>query len=153
MFGIRTVGGVGIVGLDMPIAAGRTATSPTGQWKMVDGLNRELYRFRPAENTRERANYLARMWAETHNFDGNYQVDPVEENDVVPQPDVVPLQQQPATPGTFTGSWRVVVASTGEEVYRFGGVGNNQADANRVAAQWARQSRLDDPIEVYPIVS
>jgi len=153
MFGIRTTGGVGIVDIDMPIAQGRAATSPTGQWKMIDGLNRELYRFRPAENTRTRANYLARVWAETHNFDGNYQVDPVEENDVVPQPDVVPLQQQPATPGTFTGSWRVVVASTGEEVYRFGGVGNNQADANRVAAQWARQSRLDDPIEVYPIVS
>jgi hypothetical protein len=109
--------------------------------------------FRPAENTRAKANELARIWARENNFDGNYQVDPVEENDVVPQPDVVPLQQQPATPGTFTGSWRVVVASTGEEVYRFGGVGNNQADANRVAAQWARQSRLDDPIEVYPIVS
>jgi len=153
MFGIRTTGGVEIVGLDIPMAAGRAQTSPTGKWKITDGLGRYLYVFRPAENTRAKANELARIWAETHNFDGNYQVDPVEENDVVPQPDVVPLQQQPATPGTFTGSWRVVVASTGEEVYRFGGVGNNQADANRVAAQWARQSRLDDPIEVYPIVS
>jgi hypothetical protein len=157
MFGIRTTGGVGIVDIDMPIAQGRAATSPTGQWKMVDGLNRELYRFRPAENTRTRANYLARVWAETHNFDGNYQVDPVEENDVVPQPDVVPLRQQPAAPGTFTGAWRVVDSDTGQELYRFSGVGNSQADANRVAADWLRQNGPEDAnmteIEVLPIVS
>jgi hypothetical protein len=135
MFGIRTTNGVEIVDIDIPMAPGRAATSPTGQWKMVDGLNRELYRFRPAENTRTRANYLARVWADTHNFDGNYQVEPVEENDVVPQPDVVPLYQQQ---GGFTGSWKVLV--NGREVYRFSGVGNVQADANRVAADWLSQN-------------
>jgi hypothetical protein len=156
MFGIRTTGGVEIVGLDIPMAPGRAATSPTGKWKITDGLGRYLYVFRPAENTRAKANELAALWARENNFDGNYQVDPTE--DTAPAPTPVPgstadLAQQRATPGTFTGSWRVIVASTGEEVYRFGGVGNNQADANRVAAQWARRSRLDDPIEVYPIVS
>jgi hypothetical protein len=121
---------------------------------------------------------LARVWADTHNFDGNYQVEPVEENDVVPQPDVMPLYQpaltpdqqqgglidvvpgsttdlarQRATPGTFTGAWKVVVSSTGEEVHRFSGIGNSQADANRVATQWAQRARFDDPIEVFPIMS
>jgi len=46
------------------------------------------------------------------------------------------LQQQRAQ-GAFTGSWKVMV--DGEEVYRFGGVGNNQGDANRVAREWLTQ--------------
>jgi hypothetical protein len=51
----------------------------------------------------------------------------------------------------FTGTWRVLNANTGEEVYRFGGSTNtNQGDANRVAAQWVRQSGYDDPVEVVP---
>ena len=59
--------------------------------------------------------------------------------------------QQPST-GQFTGQWRVVSGTSGEELHRFGGVGNNQADANRVATQWAQRARLDDPIEVYPVM-
>jgi hypothetical protein len=165
MFGIRTVGGVGIVDIDMPIAPGRAATSPTGQWKIIDGLGREVYRFRPAVNTRAKANELAAVWAREYNWDGNYQVEPAEDTVQTGTQDqqqsglidvagsTADLAQQRATPGTFTGAWRVVVASTGEEVYRFSGVGNNQADANSVAAQWQRRSRLDDPIEVYPIMS
>ena len=63
--------------------------------------------------------------------------------------------QQPAQPGTgqFTGQWRVVSGTSGEELHRFGGVGNDQAAANRVAAQWAQRARLDDPIEVYPVMA
>jgi hypothetical protein len=60
--------------------------------------------------------------------------------------------QQPST-GQFTGQWRVVSGTSGEELYRFGGVGNDQAAANRVAAQWAQRARLDDPIEVYPVMT
>ena len=54
--------------------------------------------------------------------------------------------------GNFTGQWRVVSGTSGEELHRFGGVGNDQAAANRVAAQWAQRARLDDPIEVYPVM-
>jgi hypothetical protein len=224
-YGVRTANGVEVVDIDMPIAQGRAQTSPTGQWKIIDGLGRELFRFRPAfSNNRAVANELAALWARENNFDGNYQVEPAEEEatdasldrpfvwkvvgssqspyqtqgveviassereamqkarqqwnlnlggrteeeffstnewsatPVRPAEEAQPgsttdLAQQRATPGTFTGAWRVVVASTGEEVYRFSGIGNNQADANSVAAQWARRSRLDDPIEVYPIMS
>ena len=41
---------------------------------------------------------------------------------------------QPTGTGGFTGTWRVLI--DGEEVHRFGGVGNVQADANRIAQQW-----------------
>ena len=69
------------------------------------------------------------------------------------------LQQQRATPGSFTGSWQVMVG--GEEVYRFSGVGNNQGDANRVASQWVQTQQdqgllnLGDntSIEVLPVMS
>lgn len=63
------------------------------------------------------------------------------------------LQRQRATPGTFTGSWKVM--ANGEEVYRFSGVGNAQSDANRVAVQWLRDNGYSngDDVEVLPIMS
>jgi hypothetical protein len=39
--------------------------------------------------------------------------------------------------GEFTGQWRVTI--DGEEVHRFGGMGNNQGDANRIARDWILQ--------------
>jgi len=38
------------------------------------------------------------------------------------------------TSSGFTGNWRIMI--DGEEVHRFGGVGNVQADANRYATRW-----------------
>jgi hypothetical protein len=35
---------------------------------------------------------------------------------------------------SFSGQWKVMI--DGEEVWRFRGVGNNQADANRIAQTW-----------------
>ena len=146
--------------------SGRANESPTGQWKMVDGLNRELYRFRPAENTRAKANELAALWARENNFDGNYQVEPAEDTvqsgtqdqqqggliDVAGSTN--DLARQRATPGTFTGAWKIVDAS-GNELYRFSGIGNNQSDANRVAVQWMRSNGYDHGTEmsVVPIMS
>jgi hypothetical protein len=153
-YGVRTNNGVEVVDIDIPMAQGRAATSSTGQWKVVDGLNRELYRFRSAENTRAKANELAALWARENNFDGNYQVEPAEEAQSGSTAD---LQQQRTAPGTFTGAWRVVDSDTGQELYRFSGVGNSQADANRVAADWLRRNGPEDAnmteIEVLPIVS
>lgn len=61
-------------------------------------------------------------------------------------------QQQRAQPGEFTGAWAVINSITGEELHRFSGVGDVQADANRVASQWLRTAGLTEPVEVVPIV-
>jgi hypothetical protein len=166
VFGIRTNSGVEIVDIDIPMAQGRAATSPTGQWKMVDGLNRELYRFRPAENTRAKANELASLWARENNFDGNYQVEPAEDTAPAPTPDqqqgglidiagsTNDLARQRATPGTFTGAWKII-DNDGNEMHRFSGIGNDQRDANRVAIQWVQNNgyAYGTEIEVVPIMS
>lgn len=59
---------------------------------------------------------------------------------------------------SFSGQWRVMI--DGEEVYRFGGIGNNQGDANRVGRDWVlnqiRNRRLNPAdgadIEILPIM-
>ncbi len=161
MFGIRTTGGLGVVGLDMPIAQGRAQTSETGQWKIVDGLNREVFRFSSADNTRAKANELAALWARENNFDGNYQVEPVGHNDTAPQQQTTPIRgstqdlQQQRSQGGFSGAWKVMIG--GHEMYRFSGIGNSQSDANRVAAQWARDNGYGrhaemGEIEVVPVM-
>lgn len=202
---------------------------------MVDGLNREVYRFRPAENTRAKANELASLWARENNFDGNYQVEPAEDtaptdtnpltptgsgpwevanrrnNQVYYNPpssnpieaesqsrtwlrqndhnesdfevrtregisgtdatqggiiDIEPDISQYNAPQTltrpgqdqqvFTGQWKVTL--DGEEIHRFGGIGNNQMDANRVGREWARNQIRQGllypagDIEVFPVM-
>jgi pyrimidine deaminase RibD-like protein len=54
----------------------------------------------------------------------------------------------------FTGEWKVVDVQ-GREVYRFGGVGNNQGDANLVAIRWLRDNpRYMVPgVEVLPVMA
>ena len=47
------------------------------------------------------------------------------------------IQRQRVNAGDFTGQWKVMI--DGEEVYRFGGAGNNQGDANRIAREWITQ--------------
>ena len=169
------------VGAPQPAGSvGRDATSPTGQWKIIDGLNRELFRFVAGDNTRTKANELAALWARENNFDGNYQVEPVRYSDSAPnaaplrpvpgvidiEPDIeqnftpVPgstqdIQQQRAA-GGFTGAWKVMNVDTGEELYRFSGVGNVQSDANAVALQWIRRNAPNTDlvqIEVVPVMS
>ena len=64
------------------------------------------------------------------------------------------LAQQRTIPGTFSGAWKIMV--NGEEVHRFSGIGNNQSDANRVAAQWLRnngQGVSGEGFEVVPIMT
>lgn len=64
----------------------------------------------------------------------------------------IPQTTAQPTGNTFTGRWRVVSSNTGETVYEFGGAGNRQADANRIAAEWAHRTGFDDPVEVYPVM-
>jgi 8-oxo-dGTP pyrophosphatase MutT (NUDIX family) len=63
-----------------------------------------------------------------------------------------PAPQQPGM-GQWNGQWKVLVG--GQEVYRFGGIGNSQADANRIAAAWLRQNGQGvsgEGFEVYPVM-
>jgi hypothetical protein len=60
-------------------------------------------------------------------------------------------QNFPAARNEFTGEWKVV-DGLNREVYRFGGVGNSQADANRVAREWAQRTGFDGNLEVYPVM-
>jgi hypothetical protein len=64
------------------------------------------------------------------------------------------IQQRRAAGGEFTGSWQIV-DSRGNELYRFSGIGNSQADANRVAAGWLARAGYQDGLEVavVPIMS
>jgi 8-oxo-dGTP pyrophosphatase MutT (NUDIX family) len=60
---------------------------------------------------------------------------------------------QPAGMGQWNGQWKVLV--NGQEVYRFGNIGNSQADANRIAAAWLRQNGQGvsgEGFEVYPVM-
>jgi hypothetical protein len=64
-----------------------------------------------------------------------------------------PAPQQPGM-AQWNGQWKVLVG--GQEVYRFGGIGNSQADANRIAAQWLRtngQGVSGEGFEVYPVMA
>jgi hypothetical protein len=136
-------------------STGRAATSVNGQWKIIDGLGRQLSVFRPYANTRASANELAAIWATENEFDGNYQVEPADEQPATPAPgSTTDLAQQRATPGTFTGAWQIVDAD-GNEMHRFSGIGNNQRDANRVATQWVQNNgyAYGTDIEVVPIMS
>lgn len=54
--------------------------------------------------------------------------------------------------GGFTGQWRILDAN-GDEVHRFGGVGNSQADANRIALRWIQQQgRTNQEHDVVPVM-
>jgi hypothetical protein len=88
---------------------------------------------------------------------GVIDIEPDIEQNFTPVPgSTTNLQQQRATPGTFTGAWKVMNVDTGQELYRFSGIGNSQSDANGVALQWIRQHAPNTDlvqIEVVPIMS
>lgn len=61
------------------------------------------------------------------------------------------------TPGqgqqVFTGEWKIVDPE-GREIHRFGGIGNAQADANRVAMAWLTRNprQMVSGVEVLPVM-
>ena len=57
----------------------------------------------------------------------------------------------PESSQRFSGQWRVTNGA-GRELYRFGGVGNNQADANRRASAWARENNYSGSLDVLPVM-
>jgi hypothetical protein len=69
----------------------------------------------------------------------------------IPEVPIDVAQNFPQLAGEFSGEWKVV-DGLNREVYRFGGVGNSQSDANRVAREWAQQTGFDGNLEVYPVM-
>ena len=55
--------------------------------------------------------------------------------------------QTPAAGTTWTGQW-LVKDNRGNVLHSFGGIGNSQADANRVAAGWLARAGYQDGLEV-----
>jgi hypothetical protein len=58
-------------------AARQTGGEFSGEWKVVDGLGREVHRFSGIGNAQSDANRVAREWAQRTGFDGNLEVYPV----------------------------------------------------------------------------
>jgi hypothetical protein len=103
-------------------------------------------------------------WVNTKNDIEAVVVKPFEEPPVKatagePQPAGSVGNVPPATQarGDFTGEWKVI-DNNGRELYRFGGVGNSQADANRIAQQWVNTQRAQGnvidarEIDVLPVM-
>ena len=68
------------------------------------------------------------------------------------QPAQQPQAQQPAqSGGGFTGTW-IIKSPDGQELHRFSGIGNSQADANNFAIRWLRSNpqHLRAGVEVVP---
>jgi hypothetical protein len=69
----------------------------------------------------------------------------------------VDIDLEPAPPpagGEFTGNW-LIRAEDGTVLHRFGGIGNNQSDANRTAQAWAQRNpdvmrRYNSGLDVVP---
>ena len=70
------------------------------------------------------------------------------------EPDVAqnfPQASSAPAGNSFSGQWRVVDGA-GRELYVFRGAGNNQADANRIAATWARENNYSGALDVLPVM-
>ena len=59
------------------------------------------------------------------------------------------IQNTSPTGRQLTGTW-LVTDTAGQELHRFSGIGNSQADANRIAGSWVRANNYTAPVEVYP---
>jgi hypothetical protein len=102
---------------------------------------------RSADSAAERFIY---QWTQTTGYDedDDYEVQ-------LAQPATAPRTL--TTPGQpqqqFTGEWKIVTPD-GNEIHRFGGIGNAQADANRIAIQWLQRNprHMQAGVEVVPVM-
>ena len=157
--------------LDIEIAPQRAAATnplrPTGPgpWEVASRSNNQVY-YNPGHQTRMAAQAEAERWLldnghnpndfEVRTREGVRNTD-AEQGGLIDvagddwSADFERRMQQSAQasqtltrPGqgqqVFTGEWKVV-GTQGQELYRFSGVGNSQADANRVAQQWVNTQR------------
>ena len=141
-----------------------TPTGP-GPWEVANRENNQVY-YNPGHTNRAAAETEARTWLTQNGHNPDYfevRTRETASNRDAAQGGIIDVAtDQPTqaprtltTPGqgqqVWTGEWKVVDAN-GQELYRFSGVGNNQADANRVAAQWAQRNMVRDEVNVVPVM-
>ena len=65
--------------------------------------------------------------------------------------DSVGQTYNPSGTGEFTGQW-LVLDPNNRVIYRFGGIGNSQSDANRLAMQWLQRNptQMQQGVTVVP---
>ena len=152
-----------------PAGTGRP-NDPTGRYAIVARNDTAAYgrrggpapyyyfRFNMGNPEEQRhGRYVLQAWAARNNVNSSdYMVVDTEEyadsGTAQDLPNLFPDLPRPQ--GQFTGEWKILV--NGEEVHRFGGIGNVQADANRVAAQWLRDNGRGvsgEGFEVVPVMS
>ena len=154
---------------------GAPADMQPGQqrWHIIDDNDQVVHRFTASTSQRD-ANDIAINWIKSMSAPGLFNVVPDASAEPIPgstldlqrqrqaaaAPSPIPGVQDididiPIAPprGNWDGQWRVVDGNTGEELYRFGGIGNSQADANRIAGEWVRTNSISVPTEVYPVLS
>jgi hypothetical protein len=117
-----------------------------GPWELASRSNNQVY-FNPEHTNRAAAESEARAWIQQMGLDPAEFIVRTRETVNAPRTLTTPGQGQQV----FTGEWKVV-DNAGRELYRFGGVGNSQADANRVAAQWAQRNMVRDEVDVVPVM-
>jgi hypothetical protein len=143
LYGVRTrgTGSRSNIGTqtDMENRLGLPGQSADANYAVVDRFNTNpVFRFR-ADDRRD-ANRIYGEWLAAAGLPQTTEDYGFQE--IQPQIPEVPLdieqnfpQASSAPPGnSFSGQWKVMI--DGEEVWRFRGVGNNQADANRIAQTW-----------------
>jgi hypothetical protein len=131
-----------------------------GPWEVANRNNNQVY-YNPGHQTRMAAQAEAERWLRDNGHNPNdFEVRTRETAsnrdaaqggliDVAPRTLTRPGQGQQV----FTGQWKILV--NGQEVHRFGGIGNNQGDANRIAAAWLRNNGMGvsgEGFEVYPVM-
>jgi predicted chitinase len=130
-----------------PTLGGRPS-NPDGNWLIVDRNRRPVYRFMAAD--RRDAETVWLQYSREHHGTYELKYDPDREiastAQQAPAPGSTQDIQQRRAQGEFTGAWQIV-DDTGRELHRFSGVGNAQADANRVAVQWLRDNGMGVSME------
>jgi hypothetical protein len=110
-------------------------TQPDANFAFVDRINNQVVHWL-TRNTRWQAERVLQGTGLGHLY-SVVEVVPRTSSTAIPGSTLGLQRQQSAAAsvqGEFTGQWRILI--DGEEVHRFGGVGNVQADANRFATRW-----------------
>jgi hypothetical protein len=123
---------------------GRVVTAPSGN-PIIFSANS------PADAANKIARYVAdfNLPGDPTNYDVRSVQQSTQQSGTAPQTLTRPGQGQER----FTGEWKIVDAND-REIHRFGGVGNVQADANRIAMDWLRQNprHMQSGVQVLPVM-